>query len=87
MGASIAQIVSLVTVGYLWLALIAALIAFPIAFYFMHNWLSIFPYNPGLSVMPFILSALVIVFTAVITVMIHSAKAALANPAESLRTE
>jgi putative ABC transport system permease protein len=87
MGANIAQIVSLVTVGYLWLALIAALIAFPVAFYFMHRWLSIFPYNPGLSVFPFILSALVIVLTAVITVMIHSAKAALVNPAESLRTE
>lgn len=87
MGANIAQIVSLVTVNYLWLALIAALIAFPIAYYFMHNWLSIFPYNPGLSVVPFILSALVIVFTAVITVMFHSTKAALANPAESLRTE
>ena len=87
MGASIAQIVSLVTVNYLWLALIAALIAFPIAYYFMHNWLSIFPYNPGLSVIPFILSALVIVLTAVITVMFHSTKAALSNPAESLRTE
>jgi putative ABC transport system permease protein len=79
--------VSLVTVGYLWLALIAALIAFPVAFYFMNKWLSIFPYNPGLSAIPFILSALVIVVTAVITVMIHSAKAALANPAKSLRTE
>jgi len=87
MGATIAQIVSLVTVGYLWLALIAALIAFPVAFYFMHRWLSIFPYNPGLSVIPFLLSALVIVVTAVITVMIHSTKAALANPAKSLRTE
>lgn len=87
MGASIAQIISLVTVNYLWLALIAALIAFPIAYYFMHNWLSIFPYNPGLSVIPFILSALVIVLTAVITVMFHSTKAALSNPAESLRTE
>jgi len=87
MGASIAQIVSLVTVNYLWLALIAALIAFPIAYYFMHSWLSIFPYNPGLSVIPFVLSALVIVLTAVITVMFHSTKAALSNPAESLRTE
>ncbi|HUZ58651.1 MAG TPA: ABC transporter permease [Hanamia sp.] len=87
MGANIAQIVTLVTVNYLWLALIAALIAFPIAYYFMHNWLSIFPYNPGLSVIPFILSALVIVFTAVITVMFHSTKAALANPAESLGNE
>lgn len=87
MGASIAQIVSLVTVNYLWLALIAALIAFPVAYYFMHNWLSIFPYNPGLSVIPFILSAMVIILTSVITVMFHSTKAALSNPAESLRTE
>ena len=87
MGANIAQIVSLVTINYLWLSLIATLIAFPIAYYFMHNWLSIFPYNPGLSAIPFILSALVIVLTAVMTVMFHSTKAALANPAESLRTE
>src|SRR6185437_14322570 len=77
MGATIAQIVSLLPVGYLWLALIAALIAFPVAFYFMNRWLTIFPSNPGLSVIPFLLSALVIVVTAVITVMIHSTKAAL----------
>ena len=87
MGASIAQVVSLVTVNYLWLALIAALIAFPIAYYFMNNWLRVFPYNAGLSVIPFIISAFVIVVTAVLTAMFHSAKAALANPAKSLRTE
>ncbi|HSN07774.1 MAG TPA: ABC transporter permease [Hanamia sp.] len=87
MGASISQIVSLITVNYLWLALIAASIAFPIAYYFMSNWLSVFPYNNGLSAIPFMVSALLIVLAAVVTVMFHSTKAALANPANSLRTE
>ena len=87
MGASISEIVSLITINYLWLALIAAVIAFPIAYYFMSNWLSVFPYNNGLSVIPFMVSALVIVLAAVLTVMFHSTKAALANPAINLRTE
>jgi putative ABC transport system permease protein len=87
MGASIRQIISLNTVNYLWLALIAAMIAFPIAYYFMSNWLKVFPYNPGLSGIPFVVSSLVIVVTVVITVMFHSTKAAMANPANSLRME
>ncbi len=87
MGASISQIVSLVTINYLWLALIAALIAFPVAFYVMNNWLKVFPGNPGLSIIPFIVSLLLIVVTVVMTVMFHSTRAALANPANNLRTE
>jgi putative ABC transport system permease protein len=87
MGASIAQIVTLTTRNYLWLALIASLIAFPVAYYFMSNWLKVFTYNTGLSVIPFIVSALLIVLTAVLTVLVYSTKAALANPAENLRTE
>ena len=87
MGASIAQVVTMITKNYLWLALIATVIAFPVAYYFMNNWLNIFPYNTGLSVIPFIISAIIIVVTASATAMFHSAKAALANPAKSLRTE
>jgi len=87
MGASILQVVTMITKNYLWLALIAALIAFPIAYYFMNKWLNIFPYNIGLSVIPFLLSALVILVIASTTVMFHSAKAALSNPAKNLRTE
>src|SRR5919112_5569162 len=64
MGATIIQVVTMITKNYLWLALISALIAFPVAWYFMHNWLNIFPYNTGLSILPFIISALVIVITA-----------------------
>jgi len=87
MGASIVQIVTLTTRNYLWLALIASLIAFPVAYYFMSNWLKVFSYSAGLSVIPFIVSALLIVLTAVLTVFFYSTKAALANPAVNLRTE
>lgn len=87
MGASIIQVVTMITKSYLWLAFISAFIAFPVAWYFMNNWLNIFPYNIGLSVLPFILSAFVILVTAGGTAMFHSAKAALTNPAKSLRSE
>ncbi|MEO6456334.1 MAG: FtsX-like permease family protein, partial [Ginsengibacter sp.] len=87
MGATIIQVVTMITKSYLWLALIAAFIAFPVAWYFMHNWLQIFSYNPGLSVIPFVVSAFIIVFTAAATAMFYSAKAALTNPSKSLRTE
>ena len=87
MGASISQIVTLVARNYLLLALIAAAIAFPVAYYFMHNWLKVFTYSAGLSFIPFIVSAFAIVLTAVLTAMYHSAKAALSKPAKNLRTE
>ena len=87
MGASMVQVVTMITKNYLWLALIAAAIAFPVAWYFMSGWLHVFPYNTGLSVIPFIISAFVIVLTAAVTAMYHSARAALAKPAKVLRTE
>lgn len=87
LGAGIGQMITMITRNYLWLALIAAAIAFPVAWYFMNKWLHVFPYNTGLSVVPFILSAFVIVLTAAATAMFHSAKAALANPVKNLRTE
>jgi putative ABC transport system permease protein len=87
LGSSTMGVVFLITKNYLWLALIAALIAFPVAYYFMHNWLKVFPYNAGLSVVPFIVSALAIVITAAATAMYHSAKAAWTNPSKILKTE
>jgi putative ABC transport system permease protein len=87
LGASTMEMVILITKNYLWLALIASLIAFPVAYYFMHNWLQVFPYSDGLSVIPFLVSALVIVVTATATATYHSAKAALTKPAVVLKTE
>jgi putative ABC transport system permease protein len=87
LGASIAEVVTLITRNYLWLALIAAAIAFPVAWYFMSNWLNIFPYNTGLSFIPFILSAIVIVITSTATASFYSAKAAMTKPVTILKTE
>jgi len=79
--------VAMITKNYLWLSLISAAIAFPVAWYFMSNWLKVFTYSTGLSVLPFIISAFVIVFTAFATATFHSAKAAWAKPAKILRSE
>lgn len=87
MGASVWQVVTLTTRNYIWLALVAALIAFPVAWYFMNGWLKNFPYNTGLSVLPFIVSALIIVTSAVATATFYSTRAALTNPSDNLRTE
>ncbi|CAN5483542.1 ABC transporter permease [soil metagenome] len=87
LGASITEVVTMITKNYLLLALIAAVIAFPVAWYFMHKWLTVFPYNIGLTAIPFVLSAFVIIITASATAIFHSTKAALTNPANSLRSE
>jgi putative ABC transport system permease protein len=87
LGASTAEVVTLITKNYLWLALIAAAVAFPVAWYFMNSWLEVFPYNAGLSFVPFIVSAMVILITALATAGFHSVKAAWSKPVNSLRTE
>jgi putative ABC transport system permease protein len=87
LGASTSEVVTLITKNYFWLTLIAAAIAFPVAWYFMSKWLKVFPYNPGLSLIPFAVSALLILLTAVVTASYHSARAAWTKPVKSLRTE
>lgn len=87
LGASTAEMVTLITKNYLWLALIAAAIAFPVAWYFMNKWLKIFPYNTGLSLVPFAVSAIIILIAAVATAGFYSAKAAMTKPAKILKTE
>jgi len=87
MGAGVGQIVPLVTKNFVVLVGISCLIAFPVAYLFMDKWLKIFPYNTGLSVTPFLLSALAVLMITMLTVSFHALKAAVANPVESLRTE
>jgi putative ABC transport system permease protein len=87
MGAGIRQIVPLMTTNFVLLVGISCLIAFPVAYLFMDNWLKIFPYNTGLTVKPFLLSAIVVLLITMFTVIFHTIKAAIANPVKSLRTE
>lgn len=87
LGAGIGEIIPLITRNFVFLVGISCLIAFPVSYLFMSKWLKIFPYNTGLKVTPFLLSALTVLMITLLTVTFHSVKAALANPSKSLRAE
>jgi len=87
MGAGLAQLVPLITKNFVILVGISCLIAFPVAYLFMSKWLKIFAYNTGLSITPFILSAVTVLVITLLTVIFHTIKAAVANPVKSLRSE
>jgi len=87
MGANLGQLIPLITRNFVALVGLSCIIAFPIAWYFMAKWLKIFPYNTGLSVTPFILSAIVVLMITLLTVIFHTLRAAIANPVKALRSE
>ena len=87
MGAGITQIVPLLTRNFVFLVGFSCLIAFPVAWLFMDKWLKIFPYNTGLSITPFLLSALTVLLITLLTVMFHAIKAAVASPTKALKAE
>ncbi|OYD47035.1 hypothetical protein CHU00_02935 [Sphingobacterium cellulitidis] len=87
LGASISQIIFLLLKNLLLLVIIASLIAFPIAWYFMHEWLNDFVYKTELSWWIFVVAGFGL--TAVATLVLSSKTyfAAKANPVDSLRDE
>ena len=87
MGATVSNIVNLLSKDFLKLVLIAFLIATPIAWFGMYKWLQSFAYRIPLSWMAFALAGLVAVLIAFVTVSFHAIKAAITNPVKSLRTE
>jgi putative ABC transport system permease protein len=87
MGADLRHIVTLITKNFLLLVAISCILAFPIAYYFMHKWLQIFPYSAGIQISSFVISAMTVLVITLLTVSFHTLKAAVANPVNSLRTE
>lgn len=87
LGASLSEIIPLITRNFVYLVGLSCLIAFPVSWWFMRHWLDNFSYNTGMTVAPFILSALAVLFLTLLTVIYHTVRAALANPSKSLRTE
>ena len=69
------------------MVLIAALIAFPVAWYAMSQWLEDFAYRTNIQWWVFILSAALALIVALGTISYHAIKAAVANPVKSLRSE
>ncbi len=87
MGASVSGIVGLFFRQFMWLILIAFLLAAPAAWYVMNNWLQEFAYHIEIDVTIFFVSIVLTVTIAGITIGYQSMKAALANPINSLRSE
>ncbi len=87
LGASVPELVKMLSWQFLKLVFIANLIAWPIAFYFMNSWLQSFIYRVDMSWVIFFMAGITAVFVAFVTVFTQTAKAALANPADSLRYE
>lgn len=87
LGASVPHIVGLVSKDFLLLVLIAIVIASPIAWYVMHNWLQSFYYRIGIAWWVFALAGVIALLIAFITLSLQSVKAAMRNPVSSLRSE
>ncbi len=87
LGASISSIAILISKEFLRLVAIAAVIAFPIAWYAMHNWLQDFAYRTSISWWVFVFAGIIALAIALTTVCFQAIKAALANPVKSLRSE
>lgn len=87
LGAGFQQVIPLLMGNFILLVGISCLIAFPVAYLFMNKWLQIFPYNTGITALPFILSAICVLCITIMTVLFHTIKASIANPVNSLRSE
>lgn len=87
LGASIPSILTLLSKEIVSLIVIANLIAWPIAWYLMSQWLDTFAYRIDMDILIYLLSACVAVLIALITVSSQTIKAAMSNPANTLRYE
>jgi len=87
LGASVSGIAKLLSKDFLQLVAIACIVAFPVAWMAMHNWLQNYKYRITISWWVFLIAGIVAILIALITVSFQAIKAAVANPVESLRSE
>jgi putative ABC transport system permease protein len=87
LGASLAAITTLLSKDFLKLVVLAIIIASPVAWWAMHNWLQNFAYRITIGWWVFALAGGIAVIIALITVSFQSVKAAIANPVKSLKSE
>ncbi len=87
LGASVSRVVLLLTREFARWVLIANIVAWPVAFYAMRSWLNEYPYRIKIGIEVFIISGLVALTIALLTVIYQAVRAALANPSKSLRYE
>jgi putative ABC transport system permease protein len=87
LGSSVGGIVLLLSADFVKLVLLAAVIAFPVAWWLMNNWLQGFAYRVSIQWWVFAAATMLAIILAFLTISFQSVKAALANPVKSLRSE
>jgi putative ABC transport system permease protein len=87
LGATVPQIFGLLSKEIVILILVANFLAWPVAYYFMGEWLSGFAYHIDMNIFVYIGSAFVAVLIAIITISAQTLKAATSNPAQTLKYE
>jgi putative ABC transport system permease protein len=86
-GASVTDIINMLSKDFLRLVVIALCIAFPASWWLMNNWLQGFAYRINISAGVFLVAGASIIMLTLLTIGYQSIKAAIANPVKSLRTE
>jgi putative ABC transport system permease protein len=87
LGATLFQITSMITKDYLKLVLLAGVVALPVAYILVNNWLQDYAFHIGIGIWFFILPILMIITIAVLTVLYQSLKAGITNPVKNLRSQ
>lgn len=87
LGATTTALAGLLSKDFLQLVGISCLVAFPVAWYTMHNWLQTYAYRINISWWIFLIAGLLAIVIALLTVSFQAVKAAVANPVKSLRSE
>jgi ABC-type antimicrobial peptide transport system permease subunit len=87
LGASIKEVFFLITKDFVLLVMISCLIASPLAFYFLRNWLQGYSYHISINPVVFVISAAAAIVIAVATISFQAVKAAVMSPVKSLRAE
>jgi putative ABC transport system permease protein len=87
LGASVSMLTGLLSRDFLLLVLLSCIIAFPVAWWIMHDWLKSYAYRTDISWTVFALSGVAALLIALVTVSVITIRAAMVNPIRSLRTE
>jgi ABC-type antimicrobial peptide transport system permease subunit len=87
LGASVPQVWALLSRDFVWMTTLSALIASPLAYYFLNRWLEQYPYRITINPLVFLLAGGAAVLVTLLTVSFRSVAAARANPVNNIRTE
>ncbi|MGZ8558764.1 MAG: ABC transporter permease, partial [Chitinophagaceae bacterium] len=87
LGAGIKSVVFLLSKDFIWLICMAAIIAFPVAWWALNKWLQDFVYRVAIEWWVFIIAGVAVLLIALLTVSLQAIKAAIANPVGALRSE